>query len=149
MRASRRFPGGMRRSLRLELRFSMRSFRKVVLWMSVGNLREYSRWNIRSVSLHRKLSIMGSLYNVCRYASIFEAFDEAALRCVRIKVVFKLPDLGQVLGFAAKETDGLDGSAEGAQGAALRMSRDPTLAMPVSAYLASRDSRTARGRFGI
>ncbi len=32
------------------------------------------------------------------------------------------------------------------RGAALRMSRDPTLAMPVSAYLASRDSRTARGQ---
>ena len=57
-KASSLLAGGILRSCTVELRFSILSFLKAILWILCGSFFENCLWNIFSVSRHLKLSII-------------------------------------------------------------------------------------------
>ena len=71
------------------------------------------------------------------------------LGCDCVKGVFEVADGGAVASLAAEELNDLDRRAEARSGSTLRISIDSTVWMPLSAYLSSRASSTARALLAV
>jgi len=92
LRASRRLPGGTRKSLKASAAESCVSLRRAIRWISAGNRREPLPFQIFSVSLSQKSWITVSSYNAARYS--------ATAACGKVRALGSCPlILAPALGF--------------------------------------------------